>query len=188
MKLLGTVTTSALEECKFYDVWSNTYNWKFLFLLAKNPRSWVNPIRAQVKHDFRASNQQELSIRAGQDIYIAPREIQNTQQLLNTGWVLATLDNQTSGIINILEKHHFYHFVNALLFVSGIIPLDYVQGPQQLSTKPNTDMVSIVEEIQPDASQTNANGNIPDCSFPSMNSVMEKSQEEIMQQVIAKEV
>lgn len=49
-------------------------------------------------------------MRQGQTIYIAPREIQNTQQLLNTGWVLATIDNQTSGII----------------------PLNYIQGPQQV--------------------------------------------------------
>lgn len=79
-------------------------------LTARNPRTWVNPIKAQVKHTFQASNPQELSMRLGQTIYIAPREIQNTQQLLNTGWVLATIDNQTSGII----------------------PLNYIQGPQQV--------------------------------------------------------
>lgn len=62
-----------------------------------------------MKHTFQASNQQELSMRQGQTIFIAPREIQNTQQLLNTGWVLATIDNQTSGII----------------------PINYIQGPQQ---------------------------------------------------------
>lgn len=69
----------------------------------------MNPIKAQVKHSFQANNPQELSILNGQTIYIAPREIQNTQHLLNTGWVLATIDNQTSGII----------------------PLNYIQGPQQ---------------------------------------------------------
>lgn len=49
-------------------------------------------------------------MRAGQTIFIAPSEIQNTQHLLNTGWMLATLDNQ----------------------VSGIIPVNYIQGPQQV--------------------------------------------------------
>lgn len=91
MKLLGTVSQSALEE-------------------SKNPRTWINPIKAQVKHNFQATNPQELSMRMGQTIYIAPREIQNTQHLLNTGWVLATVDNE----------------------MSGIIPLNYIQAPQQV--------------------------------------------------------
>lgn len=140
------------------------------FITAKNPRSWVNPIKAQVKHDFQATNQQELSIRSGQAIYIAPREIQNTQKLLNTGWVLATLDNQTSGII----------------------PLNYVQGPQQVAAKPN--IVSSVEETQPknmqDAGQTFVESNVPadDNNFPSMNSVMDRPPEEIMHQVFAADV
>lgn len=148
MKLLGTVTTSALEE-------------------TKNPQSWVNPIKAQVKYDFQATNRQELSIRSGQAIYIAPREIQNTQKLLNTGWVLASLDNQTSGII----------------------PLNYVQGPQQVAAKPN--LVSNVEEMPKNLPvQVIAESNSPasDNNFPSMDSVMEKSQEEIMHQVFADDV
>lgn len=130
---------------------------------AKNPRTWVNPIKAQVKHDFQATNQQELSLRSGQAIYIAPREIQNTQKLLNTGWVLATLDNQSSGII----------------------PLNYIQGPQQVATKPQT-MPSIVE-TQPKPMQeagqvVNDSNNIPasDNGFPSLDSVMEKSPEDVM--------
>lgn len=61
-------------------------------------------------------------MRQGQTIYIAPREIQNTQQLLNTGWVLATIDNQTSGII----------------------PLNYIQGPQQV--RQNVDVVTPATE------------------------------------------
>lgn len=145
---------------------------KFCFILAKNPRTWINPIKAQVKYDFQATNPQELSLRSGQAIYIAPREIQNTQKLLNTGWVLATLDNHTSGII----------------------PLNYVQGPQQVATKPNANMMSSVEEMQPknipDAGEANIAGNIPasDNSFPSINSVIERSPQEIMDQVFASDV
>lgn len=123
-----------------------------------------------MKYDFQATNQQELTIRSGQAIYIAPREIQNTQKLLNTGWVLATLDNQTSGII----------------------PLNYVQGPQQVAAKPN--IVTGVEEMQPkniqNGGQTSADNTIPasDNNFPSMDSVMGKSPEEIMHQVFAEDV
>ena len=68
----------------------------------------MSSIKAQVKYSFEATNAHELTIRAGQTIYIAPTEIQNTQKLRNTGWALATLDHQTSGII----------------------PLDYVERPQ----------------------------------------------------------
>lgn len=125
-----------------------------------------------MKHDYQATNQQEISIRSGQAIYIAPREIQNTQKLLNTGWVLATIDNQTSGII----------------------PLNYVQGPQQVTAKPS--MLSPVDELQKpkniqDAGQTIAAESYApasDNSFPSMNSVMERSPEEIMSQVFADDV
>lgn len=140
------------------------------FFAAKNPRTWVNPIKAQVKYDFQATNPQELSIRSGQAIHIAPREIQNTQKLLNTGWVLATLDNQSSGII----------------------PLNYVQGPQQAVAKPT--MGPNVDEIQPknmsDAGPTIVQSDISasDNNFPSMDSVMERSPDEIMHQAFAKDV
>lgn len=50
-------------------------------------------------YSFEATNPQELSIRAGQTIMVAPREVQQTQKLLNTGWVLASVDYQQSGLI-----------------------------------------------------------------------------------------
>lgn len=174
MKLLGTVTSSALEESTLCDVrfFFEVHALMSSISLAKNPQTWVNPIKAQVKHDFQATNQQELSLRSGQAIYIAPREIQNTQKLLNTGWVLATLNNQTSGII----------------------PLNYVQSPQQVPIKANTNTMASVEQMQPknipDVGQTNVYENIPlaDNGFPSMNSVLERTPDEIMHQVFAEDV
>ena len=41
----------------------------------------------------------ELRVKAGQHIKIAPKEIQQTSQLLSTNWLLATVDNRTSGLI-----------------------------------------------------------------------------------------
>lgn len=32
---------------------------------------------------------------------MAPREVQQTHKLLNTGWALATVDNKTSGLVPI---------------------------------------------------------------------------------------
>lgn len=34
-------------------------------------------------------------------IQLAPREVQQTHKLLNTGWALATIDNTTSGLVPI---------------------------------------------------------------------------------------
>lgn len=52
-------------------------------------------------YNFRATNPHELSFQAGQHIIVAPREVQQTQKLLNTGWALASIDNRTSGLIPI---------------------------------------------------------------------------------------
>ncbi|KAH8393370.1 hypothetical protein KR215_006855 [Drosophila sulfurigaster] len=91
MKLLGTVTNTAQEE-------------------ARNPAKWTAPIQTQAVYDFQARNEGELSLRAGQTIQVAPREIQQTLQLLNSGWALASTNGQTSGIV----------------------PINYVKSPQQL--------------------------------------------------------
>lgn len=114
MKLIGSVSQTALEECKcLYKKKILYYTFVFFyFCVAKNPITWVNPIKASVMHDFDAVNPHELNLRAGQSILIAPREIQNTQKLIGTGWILASLDSQTSGLI----------------------PINYVTGPKQIST------------------------------------------------------
>lgn len=44
-------------------------------------------------------NPSELRVKAGQKIKIAPREIQQANRLLQTHWLLATVDNKTSGLI-----------------------------------------------------------------------------------------
>lgn len=71
------------------------------FITARNPITWINPIPAKVEYNFQARNDSELSLRAGQTVLVAPREIQQTHNLLNTGWALATVNRETSGIIPI---------------------------------------------------------------------------------------
>lgn len=66
----------------------------------------MHPIASRVQHAFQASNAYELSIRPGQTVFIAPREVQNTHKLLNTGWLLATVDNVTSGMIPVNYVAH----------------------------------------------------------------------------------
>lgn len=72
-----------------------------IFYIAKDPKHWINPIKLQAQHNFEATSPQEISIRAGQTVIVAPREIQQTQQLLNTGWALATIDFKQTGLIPI---------------------------------------------------------------------------------------
>ncbi|XP_017472822.1 PREDICTED: probable peroxisomal membrane protein PEX13 [Rhagoletis zephyria] len=92
MRLLGTVTNTAQEE-------------------ARNPTKWMNPIETIAMYDFQARNPSELSIQCNQPLLIAPKEIQNTLGMLNTGWATAcTVDRQSVGII----------------------PINYVKSPQQL--------------------------------------------------------
>lgn len=40
-------------------------------------------------------------------VRLAPREVQQTHKLLNTGWALATVDNRTSGLIPINYVRRF---------------------------------------------------------------------------------
>lgn len=79
-------------------------------------------------HDFVAANPQELNIRTGQSLLIAPREVQNTQKLIGTGWILASLDNQTSGLI----------------------PINYIAGPKQMANNSLSEQSTCgIEQSQP---------------------------------------
>ncbi|XP_053663113.1 peroxisomal membrane protein PEX13-like [Anopheles marshallii] len=75
-----------------------------------DPAQWSDPVEVQVLHKFDASNAQEMSIRTGQIVLLAPKEIQTDRHLLNTGWVLAASADRKS---------------------CGIIPLNYVQALKQ---------------------------------------------------------
>ncbi|XP_053687761.1 peroxisomal membrane protein PEX13 [Sabethes cyaneus] len=68
---------------------------------AINPQSWQNPLEAIAVFNFDSTHPNELTIRAGQPVLIAPKAVQIEHNLLNTGWVLATMDNTTSGLIPI---------------------------------------------------------------------------------------
>uniref|UniRef100_A0A182NNR9 Peroxisomal membrane protein PEX13 n=1 Tax=Anopheles dirus TaxID=7168 RepID=A0A182NNR9_9DIPT len=71
---------------------------------------WSNPVEVQALHNFDASNPQEMSVRAGQIVLLAPKQIQTDRHLLNTGWVLAATSDRKA---------------------TGIIPLNYVQALKQ---------------------------------------------------------
>uniref|UniRef100_A0A1A9WR43 Peroxisomal membrane protein PEX13 n=1 Tax=Glossina brevipalpis TaxID=37001 RepID=A0A1A9WR43_9MUSC len=82
MKMLGTVSNTVHEE-------------------ARQPTKWIRPIETSALYDFQSRNSNELTIYAGQRVIVAPKEIQNTLNLLNTGWALASTDGQNAGVIPI---------------------------------------------------------------------------------------
>lgn len=61
----------------------------------------MKPYAAETVYGFKATGPNELSIYPGQLLQLAPREVQQTHKLLNTGWALATIDNKISGLIPI---------------------------------------------------------------------------------------
>lgn len=56
---------------------------------------------------FNKTGPNEISIYPGQILKLAPREVQQTHKLLNTGWALATVDEKTSGLIPINYVRRF---------------------------------------------------------------------------------
>lgn len=81
------------------------------FFIVRDPKTWVNPIQSRAVHSFQATRQEELTFQVGQIVYVAPKEIQQSLNLLNTGWALASTNK-----IN-----------------SGFIPVNYIRGPQQMA-------------------------------------------------------
>lgn len=61
----------------------------------------MKPYAGEAIYNYKATSPHELSIYAGQLVQLAPREVQQTHKLLNTGWALATVDNKTSGLVPI---------------------------------------------------------------------------------------
>lgn len=50
-------------------------------------------------YNFNGENQSELTLKAGQHVKIAPREVQQINRLLSTNWVLATVDGKNVGLV-----------------------------------------------------------------------------------------
>lgn len=59
-----------------------------------------------VQFNFEATSPDEMSIRTEQIVHLAPREIQQTQKLLDSGWALATIDFTRSGLIPVNYLKH----------------------------------------------------------------------------------
>lgn len=74
---------------------------------ARNPKTWVRPYVAEAMFNFNKTGPNELSVYQGQILKLAPKEVQQTHKLLNTGWALATIDDKISGLIPINYVRRF---------------------------------------------------------------------------------
>lgn len=100
MKLFGSLMNTAADQSEFKRIQGVFECFVNFFLsTAKNPSAWQNAVDAIVMFNFNGENQSELSVKAGQQIKIAPREVQQMNRLLTTNWLLATTDGQTVGLV-----------------------------------------------------------------------------------------
>ena len=80
MKLFGSVTNAAVDQ-------------------TKNPATWVSSVDAIALYNFNGEQPGELPVKAGQRIKIAPKEIQQANRLLQTNWLLGTIDGVNCGVV-----------------------------------------------------------------------------------------
>lgn len=87
--------------------------WIFNFSTAKDPSTWISPLDAVVLYNFNGEHPSELTVRAGQLIKIAPKEVQQLNRLLSTNWLLATTDGKQVGLVpvNYIKRHEMNQIV-----------------------------------------------------------------------------
>lgn len=108
----------------------------------------MKPYAAETVYGFKASTPNELSIYPGQLIQLAPKEVQQTHKLLNTGWALATIDSKTSGLIPI----NYVRRVDSKPFGNEQQPNQPVIDPQMSSPVVESEFVKDAQmpSMQPD--------------------------------------
>lgn len=113
-------------------------------LKVNDPKEWVkcedSVCVAHVLYDFTAASNEELSLRAGQKIWLAPQSLQSKS---TPGWWMAT-DNTNVGLI----------------------PANYINIIGQLKKKPESDSNknAAVSELIPNSAQTKISSEPPPCT------------------------
>lgn len=103
MKLFGSLMNSTVDQ-------------------SKNPSAWINPVEAVVLYNFNADHPSELTVKAGQVIRIAPKEIQQLNRLLSTNWLLATTDGNNVGLVpvNYIKRQEVNLMNSSLNFTNNM--------------------------------------------------------------------
>lgn len=98
-------------------------------------------------YNFNGENQSELSLKAGQQIKIAPKEIQQMNRLLSTNWLLATPDGKNVGLVpvNYIRRSDLNHIPpgeTADVTMEPVLINSHAQGPvlapETVTTKDST--------------------------------------------------
>lgn len=94
-------------------------------------------------YNFNGENQSELTLKAGQQIKIAPREVQQMNRLLSTNWLLATADGQTVGLVPV-------NYIRRL--DSSQVPpgetVDVTMEPVIVSEEPTTTTPTTAQDVE----------------------------------------
>jgi SH3 domain len=82
----------------------------------------VNAVDAVVLYHFNGEHASELSVRPGQVIKIAPKEVQQLNRLLSTNWLLATSDGKNTGLIpvNYIKRNEMNQIMSRVNATSEI--------------------------------------------------------------------
>lgn len=85
-------------------------------------------------YNFNGENQSELSLRAGQQIKIAPKEIQQMNRLLSTNWLLASPDGKNVGLVPVnyirrSDSNHIPPGETADVTMEPVLMKSHAQGP-----------------------------------------------------------
>lgn len=117
-------------------------------------------------YNFNADQPSELTVKAGQVIKIAPKEVQQMSRLLSTNWLLATADGKSVGLVpvNYIKRCESSQNQQTAFNYSGEMP-----NQSQISTTTDgattsSEPVTLKDEINIDAT------NLPSSSSPLLSS------------------
>lgn len=106
-----------------------------------------------VLYNFNAEHPSELTVRPGQVIRIAPKEVQQLNRLLSTNWLLATVDGKNVGLVpvNYIKRQEGNQIMPNVNATTSEIK------PQQQPVIVNEEPVSIIKSQETASVVANAN-------------------------------
>ena len=93
-------------------------------------------------YNFNGENQNELTVKAGQQIKIAPREVQQMNRLLSTNWLLATSDGKYVGLVPV----NYIRRLESSQIPQGE-PSDLTMDPVLISDNSNSSTETVKDKI-----------------------------------------
>lgn len=106
-----------------------------------------------VLYNFNGEHPSELSLKPGQLIRIAPKEVQQLNRLLSTNWLLATVDGKNCGLVpvNYIKRQEGNQIMPNINATNEIKPQQQQQRPVIVNEEP----VSIIKSQETASDVTN---------------------------------